>query len=117
MNIMKVDCPRCGTVRTCYEGESETMCNCHKFCIDGDKPSDCTLVDHTASTVDAWGGKWNWPQGMYLGRDTGDDTQARVKWCTVHENYVEKVPFLIECDWGSFNSVRAPKRFRITKDV
>ena len=114
MNIMKVSCPRCGATRTCFQGESETMCNCHQYCSDGSKPSDCTLVDHQNATVDAWKGNWNFPQGLHLNRDSGDDTQARVKYCTVHSNFVDKVPFLIACNW---KSGRAAKKFRFTRDV
>ena len=117
MNIMKVDCPRCGSIRSCYEGESDTMCNCHLYCVDGNKPSDCTLVNHTSATSDAWNGTFGWPQGMHLGRDTGDDITARLKYCTVHSNFVDKVPFLIACNWTSWNSRRAVKRHRFTRDV
>ena len=118
MNVMRVTCPRCGKTLSCYEGESETMCNCHQYCEDGTKPSDCTLVDHTAGTHDPWKGNLNWPSGMHLGRtEEFDDTQARVKYCTVHDKYVSKVPFLVKCDWNKWRSGRAPKKLRMTRYV
>lgn len=118
MNVMRVTCPRCGKRLTCYEGESDTMCNCHLYCEDGTKPSDCTLVDHTAAPIDEWRGNMNWPQGMHLGRDkVTDNTQSRVKYCTVHEKFVDKVPFLVACDWSKWRAGRVAKKLRMTRYV
>jgi len=118
VQVMKVKCPRCGRVWTAYDGTPDVTCTCHLFCEDGSKPSDCTLVDHTAATNDAWGGNWNFPQGLHLGRSkTDDDTQARLKWCTTHSHFVAKVPFLIKCDWSRWYGRRAPKDLRFTRDV
>lgn len=116
MIVMKVKCPRCRQVQTCFQGEPDTTCNCHLYCEDGSKPSDCTLVDHTAASIDAWNGKYNWPQGMHLGRGkTQDNTQNRVYWCTTHGKFTDKLPVLIPCDWKTFMLSRAPRDLRFTK--
>jgi len=94
----KVQCPRCGKVWTVNPQHSEIMCNCHTYCSEGTKPSDCTLVAKTSGTV-PFSGVWKWPSGMHNSDvNLGDDTQARTYYCTVHEIYSNKVPFLIGVD-------------------
>ena len=118
VNVMKVKCPQCGRIWTAYDGDPDVICNCNQFCEEGNTPADCTLVDHTQATVDAWKGNWNFPQGIHLGRSKADDnTQARVKWCTVHGHFVSKVPFLIPVEWKRYQHERLPKDLRFNRDV
>jgi len=92
----RVICKRCGKDWWAYTGQDEVQCNCHEYCIDGDKPQDCTLIDSRSGTVDAWDGQYGWPQGMHLSQShNGADVKARIKYCTVHGNYVNKVPLTI----------------------
>lgn len=97
----RVTCPRCGRDWWLYRGQDEVQCNCHQYCRDGDKPSDCTLVDASSGTIDPWGGEWGWPQGMHLSDEhAGADVPSRIKYCTTHSNYVDKVPVVIPVDRG-----------------
>lgn len=92
---LRVTCKRCGRDWWAYTGQDEVQCNCHEYCIDGEKPSDCTLVDATSGS-DPWTGQWGWPQGMHLSDNhNGADVKARIKYCTTHSNYVNKVPITI----------------------
>ena len=97
---LRVTCPRCNRDWWAYQGQDEVQCNCHEYCRDGDKPQDCTLIDARSGTVDAWDGKYGWPQGMHLSDEhDGADVKARITFCTTHGNYVSKVPLTIDVDW------------------
>lgn len=111
-----VECPRCHRIWYAQQGMPEVDCNCHLYCEDGEKPEDCTLVDHTQATHDAWQGDWSWPHGIHTDAShNGDDTQARVKYCTTHDKYVDKVPITVPIDWERWFSKRAPSKFRMSK--
>ena len=108
---VKVVCPRCKQTLTAHQGHADVECNCHTFCQYGTKPSDCTLVAAT-SGADPFNGKWKWPSGLHnMEAHEGDDTQARVKYCTVHSVYSSKIPMLIPVDW---KVSRYPKRLRMS---
>jgi len=102
---MKVKCPRCGRILSVPEGTDSITCNCHEYCEDGDNPQDCTLVAHGSGSLDP-------------GIDTSpDDAKSnkplrRVSYCTTHDKYVYKVPFLINCDWTGWFSKRQSSKFR-----
>lgn len=112
MPMMKVKCPRCGVIRSAHSGVESVDCNCHEYCDEGDKPSDCTLIAASSAPYDAWTGLHNWPQGMHLTGDVGEDVKSRLKWCTTHERWVDKVPILIPCDWGRWFSREIPDEMK-----
>ena len=97
---LRVRCPRCHNDWWAYQGQDEVQCNCHEYCEDGDKPQDCTLVDASSGTYDVWNQTWSWPQGMHLSDElNGKDVTARIKYCTTHDKYVNKVPLTIDVLW------------------
>lgn len=112
MPSMKVKCPRCKKILTAHTGVEAVDCNCHTYCDEGDKPSDCTLIAASAAPYAAWNGTYKWPSGMHLTGDVGDDVMSRLKWCTTHERWVDKVPLLIPCDWKQWFSRRASREMR-----
>ena len=100
IRAVKVQCPRCGRIITAHQGHSDVECNCHLYCQYGTKPSDCTLVAASAGG-DPFVGVWKWPSGLHNQEShEGDDTQARVYYCTTHNVYSSKVPMLISVDWS-----------------
>ena len=117
--VMKIKCPRCGCLLTAYQGEPDVECTwCTRFCEDGSQPSDCTLVDHTSATYDAWRGLYNWPQGMHSNRSkVQEDTAGRVKYCTTHGKFVTKIPFLVKVPWSKYKRRRLPKHLRFDRHV
>jgi hypothetical protein len=105
---MKIECPQCSKIWTVPQGTSDALCNCHLYCEDGDKPSDCSLTpyEHTHTYL--------WPEGMHLNSDANDDDLRHATYyCATHEKYSYKVPFLIELDWEYWYSHRAPERLRL----
>jgi hypothetical protein len=115
VRIGKAQCPRCGRILTFRPGQSEADCNCHLYCQYGSKPGDCTLTTASAGP-DAFTGKWKWPSGLH-NKDAheGDDTQARVYYCTTHSVYTHKVPITVALDWEAFAGKRAPRKMRMSK--
>jgi len=109
---MKVKCPRCGKIWTAHSGVDSINCNCHLYCEEGDKPSDCTLIAASAAPYDAWNGRYDWPHGMHLAGSTGDDVTSRLKWCTTHSKWVDKVPMLIPCDWQGWFTRKIPAEMK-----
>jgi hypothetical protein len=104
----KVECPRCGKVWTVQQGETEIQCNCHTYCEDGSKPSDCSLTPVTLNH------EVGWPYGVHTGGSGHDDYPLQAQyWCSVHERFGFKVPVVIEVDWDKWRVNRAPKRFRL----
>lgn len=105
MNLhMLVECPRCGKQWSATEGESEIDCNCHTYCEDGQKPSDCSLTPYVLNhEVGA-------PYGAHVGSSRNDDDPMHIQyWCSVHNRYGYKGPILIPVVW---DGKRAPKKFR-----
>jgi len=110
----KVECPRCHKILSAKPGIPDVECNCHTYCQYGTKPSDCALVAPGGGSG-PFSGDWSWPSGLHNNElHEGDDTQARTYWCTVHSVYSSKVPMLVEVDWKSFGSRRAPNRLRMS---
>lgn len=104
----KVTCPRCGREWIVHEGTSEMDCNCHMYCEDGSKPSDCTLIAQTLNH------EASWPYGTHVSAgDYSDDPTHIQYYCTVHERYGYKVPITIPIDWDSWRSNRAHKKYRL----
>jgi len=111
----KVECPRCHKIWTVPAGQPDIDCNCHTYCQHGSKPSDCTMVAATSGTWDAFAGKWKWPSGLHnMESHEGDDTQARVYYCTTHNVYSNKTPITINVDWSRWYGRRANKKFRMS---
>jgi len=110
----KVECPRCHKILSAKPGIPDVECNCHTYCQYGTKPSDCTLMA-PSSGRDPFSGKWKAFSGLHNSDvHEGDDTQARTYWCTVHEVYSSKVPFLVSVDWKGFGGKRASGRLRMS---
>lgn len=107
---MKVECPRCGKIWTVTQGTPDIECNCHLYCTQGDKPSDCSV------TAQNYNGPLKWPAGLDTGKDDAeDDILHRTYYCTTHDEYYTKVPILLECDWDKWFGRRAPKRLRMSQ--
>lgn len=108
----KVECPRCHKVWIVSQGESEIDCNCHTYCEDGDKPSDCTL---TASSLDH---EVSWPYGMETGSSAYTDDPTHIQYyCSTHSRYGYKVPISIPVDWNTLLSRRLKKKWRMVNTV
>jgi len=106
---MKVKCPRCGRVWTVPQGTPDILCNCHLYCSQGTKPSDCNVTDAY------WAGQLGYPTGLHVNaEDLGDDVMHRVRYCSTHDEYIYKTPVLIPCDWQKWFSRRAPKALRMS---
>jgi hypothetical protein len=96
---LRVRCPRCGTYWTARKGDSDVQCNCHLYCNEGNKPSDCVV------TWVEYNGSFNWPVGVHLNFADDMDNQTNVNYyCATHGNYYFKAPVLIEVDWSKVNS-------------
>jgi len=89
----KVQCPRCGQVWTIPQYSPGVECNCHLWCDEGNKPSDCSLTLVTGET------QLGWPAGMNLGEaDEGSDVMHRRYYCSVHKRYSYREPVFLEVD-------------------
>lgn len=110
MSEMVIECPRCKRHLFVPLGQPDVDCNCHLYCEDGDKPSDCSV------TIQNYSGPLKWPVGMdYNEADEGHDVLARTYYCSTHNKYTYKTPILLEADWDSWFSQRAPEKFRMHK--
>ena len=106
---MRVKCPRCGRIWTVPQGTPDIVCNCHLYCSQGDKPSDCNVTPVTS------GVQLGWPTGLHVGEDDDrDDIMHVTYYCSVHKEYYDKVPITINCDWEKWYSRRAPKKLRVS---
>ena len=100
----KFQCPRCKTWTTVAPGTPDFVCDCYKICPDGDKTTDCNVseVDQT--------GQMAWPKGLHLTSDDDKYKRARMDYyCSVHNKYYNKAPFLVECDWTAFYNSKLPR--------
>ena len=105
--IMKLECPRCKAILHAPQGTQEVECNCHLFCPDGSKPSDCSV------TTVSFTGQLGYPTGMHTATETeGNNTLAITYYCSTHNRYYYKTPIIIPLDWSRWFSRRAPKRLR-----
>ena len=108
---MRVKCPRCGKIWEAPQGTDAIDCNCHLFCEDGEKPSDCsvTKVNFRNQTTLQVG----YPTGLHNApADESDDPFHITYHCSTHDKYYYKVPIMIPCDWDRWFSHRAPKELR-----
>jgi len=89
-------CPRCGRIWEFFNVD-EVDCNCHLYCEDGSKPSDCTTVEVTAAQM----GDMKWPLGIHDHPACGgEDVMHRVRWCSTHSHFIMKPPILVKCMEG-----------------
>ena len=102
-----VTCPRCGKEWIATQEEDEVDCNCHTYCEDGSKPSDCSLSAYVLNhEVGA-------PYGAHVGSGNGDEDPMHIQYyCSVHNRYGYKTPISIPIDWENVLSRRAPKKVR-----
>ena len=103
---IKVKCPKCGKIWEVSQGMPDIVCNCHLYCEDGEKPTDCSLVAQSFS------GNLNLFTGLHFGHSDSDDVLHRRYYCTTHGKYTYKQPVLIEVDAEAWFSKRAPKDMR-----
>ena len=76
-------------------GDSDVECNCHLYCTQGEKPSDCVV------TVQAFNGSYNWPRGLHGGvSESFDDETNRNYYCSTHDEYYTKQKFMTPVDWS-----------------
>ena len=103
-----VECPRCKRTWTIQQGTPDITCNCHLYCSDGDKPSDCSTTLVTDNV------QLGWPRGLHVDAENeGDDVMHRVRYCSTHSKYIYKTPVLIPANWDEWFSKRAPRKFRL----
>ena len=103
----KVTCPRCKRVWTVNQGEQEAECNCHLYCSQGTKPSDC------ATSLVTLNHEANPSFGLHTGDYAeGDDVMHRVRYCSTHGKYIYKTQVIIPVDWKVFLSRRAKPSLR-----
>jgi len=101
---MRVKCPRCNKIHEVPQGIDEVDCDCHLYCPDGDKPTDCTITKATLNT------EVGWPVGLHNNpADEGEDVFHRTYYCSVHKKYYYKTPIIIPVDWSQ---KRLPKDLR-----
>lgn len=103
---IKVKCPKCGKIWSVPQGTLDIICDCHLYCEDGEKPTDCTLTAQTFS------GNLNLFTGLHLGHPDSDDLLHRRYYCSVHGKYSYKQPVLIEVDAEAWFRKRAPNGMR-----
>ena len=109
----KVMCPRCKKTLFVQPGDSDVECDCHLYCDDGYKPSDCNLISQTPPNGDTFPTELGPPNGLHTwSLNYGDDKLHRTNYCTIHKRYTYKTPILIPFNWQSWLSQRAPLRFR-----
>lgn len=95
-------CPRCGKILTFTEGQEEADCNCHMYCSEGSKPTDCNTVPCTFS------GSLKWPLGIHDNNpDEGQDVLHRVRYCNTHGKFIMKVGLLVK----PFEGERYPRKY------
>jgi hypothetical protein len=90
-------CPRCGKIHDFHEGQEEADCDCHLYCSEGSKPSDCNVS--TTNFPDNLSGTLNlkWPLGVHDNNpNEGQDVMHRVRYCSIHDKYIMKVPILVK---------------------
>jgi hypothetical protein len=101
-----VKCPQCDTVKQISALSGGWWCDCHLYCAEGSKPSDCSI------TSARWTGQLGWPAGAHQNAaDEGDNLRRRTYYCSTHELYSYKLPQFIEVDMDFFNH-RLPKSMR-----
>lgn len=106
---MKVECPECGRIWIVQQGTPDIVCNCHLYCKQGTKPSDCSVTPWKFT------GQLGAFRGLHVGSDDDmDDVMHVTYYCSIHNEYYDKVPILIECDWERWRIRRAPKRLRMS---
>jgi len=90
------------------------LCDCHLYCDDGDKPSDCTIISiKDYAVTHTLPHEVGWPFGLHNDPDDeSDDIMHVTGYCTIHDKYIYKNPILIPCDWDYWFSHRAPKELR-----
>lgn len=103
---LNVECPRCKRKWTAHEGEVEVDCNCHLYCPEGSKPSDCT-VTQLNNTV-----QYAYPTGIHnkAQSDILKDPTHQTYYCSTHNRYYFKVPITVPVDWSL---TRVPSRLRL----
>lgn len=102
-----VECPRCKRTWIIQQGTPGITCNCHLYCSQGTKPSDCSTTLVTDNV------QLGWPIGIHVDAENeGDDVMHRVRYCSTHKKYIYKTPVWIEADWDEYYSKRAPRKFR-----
>ena len=102
MFMKKVECPRCHKIWTLPQYSPGVECNCHLWCPDGNKQSDCALTDASYS------GTLKWPVGLDLGdKEEGSDVLHRTYYCSVHKRYSYREPIFLE---GGDNKVWQKQR-------
>ncbi len=105
----KVDCPRCGQTLTVHEGDNEAECNCHLYCEDGEKISDCSLTPITVLNNEV-----GWPYGLHVNGNACEDDVTHIQYyCNAHNRYGYKTPILVPVDWDKWLSKRAPAKHRM----
>jgi len=103
---MYVKCPECHKRWLVQPGTPDIVCDCHKYCSQGDKPADCSV------TTVKWEGELGWPRGLHRSEAEHDsDRPCHTYYCSVHDEYYDKVPVLIDVDW-LVKDRRAPKDMR-----
>lgn len=113
MSIMRrharVQCPRCKQIWDVPWGQDGVECNCHKWCSEGDKETDCSWQEYNYT------GSLGWPHGAHTNRENeGDDLLHRVGYCSTHKKYTYKVPLFLEVNWKEWTrkGFRAKEKFR-----
>ena len=102
---MIVQCPRCRKRWRIQDTGVGITCDCHLYCSSGDKPLDCSVTSAITGTL-----QLGWPAGSH-GADVqeGDDVRHRVRYCSTHDKYIDKVPLFLEFDRESYVKQRLPK--------
>ncbi len=103
---LRIKCPRCGKYLTARLGDSDVQCNCHLYCPEGNKPSDCSITQVSGNF------RYNWPKGVHGGsNDESDNEHAITQYCSVHDYYFSKAEVVVSVDWSKLGR-RAGKRER-----
>jgi len=103
-----VRCPRCGKEWSVNQGEPEIDCNCHTYCEEGSKPSDCNLTPYTFNH------EAGAPYGAHVGSITADDDPVHIQYyCSVHSRYGYKTAISIPVDWS--RELHGRSKFRWTQ--
>ena len=106
--LVLIQCPRCRRVWRIRDTSGGITCDCHLYCVDGDRPIDCSVASVN------WNAQFGWPAGAHQDADDeGDDVRHRVRYCSTHNKYIYKVPVFLEFDRPSYYGQRLPKRYTV----
>ena len=87
----RIQCKRCGKWWTVQPSNPERVCDCHLYCSQGTKPTDCSV------TVYNFTGEYAFPLGLEHGNASKREKRYNAYgYCSVHDEWTYKYPVIVE---------------------